>query len=430
MAMNIPECSYSLSAVVKSGAIAMMAMNDRSASVSMISPAAKTQSPAARLYFLLTTPGPILFAFLFLLDSFARSLLAAVMSLEAFRYFGSSSDVSLMAAVAGCSGVLANFALPAIIDLLRPRRTYLLAIALLTIASLLMLFGTVYSFALGWFLRQAAAAGLLTSLNIYIATYIKKRDLAVSEPIRTFMSASAWVMGPTVGVTLYADWPDAVFMSSAIFGAVLLVYFCWLKLEAPTGLVHLHPLTNIKRYFVQPRLRLAWILNFGRETWWVTLFTYAPIYIVTSGLPKERAGYLLSTCTGLLFLTLGLGWIGRKLGLRHFVCGGFLVTAAGTMLAAWFSDRPILACAALIGSALGAVSLDSVVVVTFLRAVRSWERPQMTMVFCIYRDAAGLLPPAFFALLLLYFPLPSVFVAASLFCLLCAGLSLFLPKGM
>lgn len=385
---------------------------------------------STRLATALTTPGPFLFAALFLLDSFARSLLAAVISLEALRYFGSSRDVSLMAAVAGCFGVLANFALPAVIDRLRPRRTYALAIALLTAASLLMLMGTVYSFSVGWFLRSAAAASLLTSLNIYIASFIKKKDLAISEPIRTFISASAWVVGPALGVRLYAEWPVAVFLSSAVFGAALLVYFLWLRLEAPSGLVHLHPVANIRRYFAQPRLRLAWILNFGRETWWVTLFTYGPIYIVKAGLPEARAGDLLSACTAMLFLTLGLGWIGRRFGLRRFVCGGFIVAGLGTLLAAWFSDRPILAAAALIGSALGAVSLDSVVVVTFLRAVRSWERPQMTMVFCIYRDAAGLLPPAFYALLLTFFPLPSVFIATSLFCLVCAGLSLFLPKGM
>ncbi len=385
---------------------------------------------AAQLRAALTTPGPILFAFLFLLDSFARSLLAAVIPLEALRYFGSSRDVSLMAAAAGCCGVLANFALPALIDRWRPRRTYAAAIALLTLASLLMLAGTVTSFAIGWFLRTAAAASLLTLLNIYIASFIRKKDLAISEPIRTFMSASAWVAGPTLGVRLYAEWPVAVFLSSAMFGAALLVYFLWLRLEAPTGLVHLHPLANIRRFAAQPRLRLAWILNFGRETWWVTLFTYGPIYIVTAGLPETRSGDLLSACTALLFLTLGLGWIGRRLGLRIFVCGGFLVAAAGTSLAAWYSDQPIVAAIALIVSALGAVSLDSVVVVTFLRAVRSWERPQMTMVFCIYRDAAGLLPPAFYALLLTFFPLPSVFVATSIFCLLCAGLSLLLPKGM
>jgi hypothetical protein len=378
----------------------------------------------------LTAPGPILFAVLFLLDSFARSLLAAVIPLEALRYFGSSRDVSLMAAAAGCFGVLANFALPALIHHFRPRRSYMIAVALLTLASLLMLFGTAFSFSAGWLLRTVAAASLLTLLNIYIVSFIRKKDLAISEPIRTFMSASAWVAGPTLGVRLYGEWPLAVFLSSAVFGVVLLAYFWWLRLEAPTGLVNLHPLKNIRRFAAQPRLRLAWILNFGRESWWVTLFIYGPIYIVTAGLPEARAGDLLSACTALLFLTLGLGWVGRKLGLRIFVCGGFLIAACGMGLAAWFSDRPVVVAVALIGSALGAVSLDSVVVVAFLRAVRSWERPQMTMVFCIYRDAAGLLPPAFFAVLLTFFPLPSVFVATSLFCLLCAGLSLFLPKSM
>ena len=40
----------------------------------------------------------------------------------------------------------------------------------------------------------------------------------------------------------------------------------------------LNPLRHIARYFRQPRLRLAWLLNFGREAWWVMFMSYAPVY--------------------------------------------------------------------------------------------------------------------------------------------------------
>ena len=37
-----------------------------------------------------------------------------------------------------------------------------------------------------------AAACLLNALNLYIMAYIRKRDMARSEPLRTFFSAFAW----------------------------------------------------------------------------------------------------------------------------------------------------------------------------------------------------------------------------------------------
>jgi len=137
-----------------------------------------------------------------------------------------------------------------------------------------------------------------------------------------------------------------------------------------------------------------------------------------------------ASCTALLFLTLGLGWLARKTGLRHFICGAFLIIGVALSVAGFTGGHPTLALAALLGSALGAVALDSVAAVTFLRAVRSWERPQMSTVFSIYRDAASVIPPAMFSILLTFFPLPSVFIATATLSFVCCLLALLLPRSM
>jgi hypothetical protein len=279
-------------------------------------------------------------------------------------------------------------------------------------------------------MRSVAAASLLTLLNLYIAAFIPKRQLASSEPLRTFISALAWVGGPWAGVRLYAIDPMLVFGISGATALVLLVFFLWLGLEAPTSLSSRNPLKNVRRYFSQPRLTLAWILNFGRETWWVTIFNYGPWYLEEAGFPKTAAGDLQSSCTVMLFLSLGLGWMARRIGLRRFMAGAYLVAATATIGAAVASGTPRLVWLALLGSAVGAVSLDSVAAVTFLRAVRPFERPQMSTVFSIYRDAASVVPPLFYSLLLSFLPLPAVFVAAGLFLMVCGLLSLKLPKSL
>jgi MFS family permease len=375
-------------------------------------------------------PGPGLMASLFLSDSLARALLAPVIPLEALRHFGTERNASLMVAMAGIMGVIATFAIPALVQRWRPRRVYLGAIALLVIAPAAMAADGLLGFSAGWFLRSISAASLLTLLNLYISAFIPKKRLASSEPLRTFVSGAAWVAGPWIGVRLYTIDPLLVFGISGGFALALFVFFLWLKLEAPIGISSRNPLKNLRRYFSQPRLALAWIINFGREMWWVMMFNYGPWYLEEQGFPKTAAGDLQSSCTAFLFLTLGLGWLARKTGLRRFICAAFLIIGVATAIAGFAGGSPVLAWAALLGSALGAVSLDSVAAVTFLRAVRSWERPQMSTVFSIYRDAASVIPPAFFSILLTLFPLPSVFIATAIFAFICSLLALLLPRSM
>ncbi|TDQ78503.1 putative MFS family arabinose efflux permease [Dongia mobilis] len=398
-----------------------------------VPPLAGPRSPVHRPWHApVTQPGPVLFATLFTVDSIARAIVAPVLPLEALRLLGSARDVSIMVTIVGIAGVVAALILPGIILRWRPRATYLLSIALLGIASLAMMTAHIAGFGLGWMLRAMAAAGLLGLLNIYIAAFIGKKALAKSEPLRTFFSATAWAGGPFLGIRLYEIDPALPFVVSAGTALLLFLYFRRLRLQAPVpGIAQRsNPVANIRRYFGQKRLTLAWILNFGRETWWVTLFTYAPIYLVQNGMPQVAAGNLLSACTAMLFVALVFGWLGRRIGLRRFIAGAFLWVSAATFGVVWFHDRPDIASALLIVSAVGAVSLDSVAVVTFLRAVRSFERPQMTMVFSIFRDAAALIPPAIFAVLLTFFPLWTVFLVNAGFALICAGLALKLPRRL
>src|SRR3954465_16041903 len=181
-------------------------------------------------------PGPGLIATLFLSDSIARALLAPVIPLEALRHFGSERNASLMVAMAGIMGVIATFAIPALVHRWRPRRVYLGAIALLIIAPAAMAVDGLLGFSAGWFLRSIAAASLLTLLNLYISAFIPKRQLVKSEPLRVFASGAAWVAGPWIGVRLYTIDPLLVFGISGGFALALFGFFLWLRLEAPTGI--------------------------------------------------------------------------------------------------------------------------------------------------------------------------------------------------
>jgi hypothetical protein len=96
-----------------------------------------------------------------------------------------------------------------------------------------------------------------------------------------------------------------------------------------------------------------------------------------------------------------------------------------------FDGPPLMGCILLVSSALGAITLDSVGMVTFLRAVRTRERAEMTMVFTLYRDLAALIPFLFFSVLLAFFDeLWIVYGTVSIGLLGAAWLSRHVPRGM
>jgi MFS family permease len=392
-------------------------------------------------------PGPVVFASLFALDSMARAILSTVIPLQAYAVLGSSRDVSLLFFAVGWVGIVATLFVPALVRRFRPRWVYTMAAALLVVAPLLLALANFAGLVAGIFLRAYAAACLLNLLNLYIMAYIRKRDLSRSEPLRTLFSAVAWSLGPMLGPYLYEDFsPNLAFGLSSALAVLHLGYFWWLRLEygpalAPNQTVNTNPFPHIRRFAAQPRLVLAWLLNFGRETWWVTFFVYTPIQMkemlpggVTIGgavLPGGFIGGLVVSCgTALLFTSPLMGWIARQVGLRRHMMVCFALGAAATAAAVFATSSPGLLAAALLAGAVGAVGLDAVCVVPYLRAVRARERPEMTMVFSLYRDSAGLAPMAVFALLLTFFDMPAVYTALALAMLACAVLSRWLPRSM
>ncbi len=401
-------------------------------------------------------PGAVVFATLFAVDSMARALLSTIIPLQAYQSLGNSErDVSILFFLVGWVGIAATLFIPVLIRRLRPRWVYTLAAILLVIAPGLLALGTFPGLVSGMLVRAFAAACLLNLINLYIMAYIRRQDLARSEPLRTFFSAFAWTVGPSLGGILYNDWsPNVAYGLSSIAAVLLLGYFWWLRLEygpalPPDQPASTNPFPHIRRFCRQPRLVLAWVLNFIRETWWVTFFIYGPILMVEAGRnidadvseSRKIGSYLVSCGTVLLFTTPLSGWLARRFGIRRHLIVGFLLCGVATLAAASIIAWPSVAAAlgvemrwlaagCLILAALGAVNLDSVITVPFLRAVRARERPEMTMVFSIYRDAAGLVPLAVFSVLLTFFGLSSVFFAVGFGLLASAWLSRWIPRGM
>ena len=109
---------------------------------------------------------------------------------------------------------------------------------------------------------------------------------------------------------------------------------------------------------------------------------------------------------------------------------GFASAGILTMAIALTSGLPWVGAALIVGAALGASLVDGGGNVPFLRAVRPFERAEMTTVFMTYRNASQFGPPGIYAFLLRSYELPAVFLAGGIMTLSMAALSGFIHRRM
>jgi len=382
-------------------------------------------------------PGAKVFATLFAVESCARALLSTVITIQALHLLGNARDVSLLFAVVGLTGLVASFSIPVLIRHHSRRWVYTLGALLLIGAALAFATVDVVGQVIGMLLRVYGTACLNIALSLYILQYIRRVELTVSESRRMQYSAIAWVAGPALGVYLYGHFSTIVpFAASGTMSVLLLVVFWSLRLGeqgaivAPAERPRRGPLRSIGRFVAQPRLRLAWSIVFTRSWWWVFFFVYTPVYAVQQGLGELAGAMVISAGNALLFLAPLFAGFAHRYGVRAVLRCGYLLCGAFTLLAAALFQTPAYAIAALVTATIGTVMLDSVGNVAFLAAVRPREREEMTTVFRTYLDAAELLPPALYALVLSFFDLRVIFLLQGLVMLSMIVLLAHLPMRL
>jgi MFS family permease len=239
-------------------------------------------------------------------------------------------------------------------------------------------------------------------------------------------------------VWLYTEFgPVAPYLWSGGWALALIVIFWFFRLSSSPAisagpLRPVKPVANIARFARQPRMRLAWLIAFGRSCYWNTFFIYVPILMVATGEGKLSGGLVVSAANALLLFAIPWGRLGRRIGVRPVVVLAFVAAAVLACLAGAVDGiYPWVAAFLLLAGIVFAVALDAVGSAPFLRSVHVYERPQMTAVYRTYLDMSELLPPLVYAVILGFTGLGGVFVALGLFCAFCAWFSWrHLPRSM
>ena len=175
---------------------------------------------------------------------------------------------------------------------------------------------------------------------------------------------------------------------------------------------------------------LGWFVAFGRSAWWAMFFVYPTLYLRNNNVDDSWSGAVTGAGNILLILTLPIGWLARRTGIRRPIVTAFLVAGVLTLLVPLTWHLVPLTAFLFLAGAMFVVTLDALGTIPFMRAVRSYERPQMTALFGTYVYFSDLLPGLAYLVLQGYFDLRSVFVACGLLTLAGGFVALKLPRSM
>ena len=384
-------------------------------------------------------PTALAFAILFTVELLARASVATVVSVQAYDILHSSQKVSQLFTAVGVVSLIGTLVVPLIIGRTARRFVYTFGALCLILAAASFATHTLLGQTVGMLIRVFGTACLNITLSLYILDHIKRHDLVRAEPLRLTFSTFSWAVGPALGIWLYTRygvWAPQAF--SVFCTLVLLVLFWYLRLsesqiiQPAGGRKPANPLRNIRRFVSQPRLRLAWLIAFGRSCFWSLFFIYSPLLMITSGLGKEAGGLLVSAGNAVLILAMTFGRLAVRYSLRRVIAYAFFAIALSTVTAGLCGiTYPYLAALMLLIASIGATAIDGVGGLPFMRAVRYHERAEMAGVYRTYVDIADLIPTFIYSLLLIYFPLGSVFVAMGSWALVCGLIAWrYLPRSM
>lgn len=383
-------------------------------------------------------PGIRVFALLYLLETFARASLATVVPIQAFDLIGSEQTVSFLYTGVALGAFAFSLVIPLLINALTRKWVYTLGALLLAGAAATLASGTVTGQVAGMLVRVMGTACLNVALSLYVLDHVRREDFVPYDSTRLTYATVGWTVAPYLGVWLYANagiW--APFALSAGSALLLLAVFWYLRLSATPIISRgpsrpATPIAFVGRFVDQPRLRLAWLIAFGRSSFWSTFFVYGPILMVATGQGQEAGGLIVSLGNVMLVTTLWWGRLSARTGVRRLVAFAFATSALFLFAAgAVGSTAPLVTAAILLAATVFVVPLDAVGGVPFYRAVHRGERAEMAAVYRSYMDFGELLPPLAYGVLLTFFGLGVVFVAMGSILLVCAVLSWrYLPRRL
>lgn len=257
----------------------------------------------------------------------------------------------------------------------------------------------------------------LTSFGLIIRDSSSKKSLSKNEGIRfTFINLS-YIIGPIIaGYVSEKFGISIIFLLAALFLFISLILIKTEKIVDNTKQRRSHKniIKNSIEFFTDKKRLLAYFIGGGVSFWWILIYLFIPLYMIRNGLSKVWVGYFLFLIPiPLIFLEYYFSKIAQKHGVKTLFKLGFLIPALISLVAYFISDIFILLTLLILAS-VGMAMLEPTTETYFFNISTKKDEQRFYGPYNTRIEVAGLIGKFLPALILLYFPLKSIFLFFSL----------------
>ena len=373
------------------------------------------------------TPSGLTLSTIYGLENASRATLGSLISIAGLEIFNSAKLMSVSIFISSLIALPIVLFAGNLINLFSRKYIFSFASVLIIIGSLLLSYSDIIPYTLGNILRMAGAGLTMICVSLYTMDFIPRKELAQVESRKILFAAMSWVLFPGIGTWLWVNiFKMAPFLLSSIIMTLLLLIFWWLRIKE-SELVkepnknHLNFLSNLKIYFYNPHMRVAYLIAVTRSASWVFFFTYGPIYFIEAGIAIEWVGFVMGSIISIFVFSSYFAKIGESFGIRRTIYYSFLISGISLGIIGLLPKPALIGIIFLVIATLGMDMLDIIGNLPFMRMVNPKQRTEMTTVYSTWREFSFAITPGFASLFLFFMKVQSLFIVMGLF-LISAGL--------
>ena len=267
----------------------------------------------------------------------------------------------------------------------------------------------------------------IISMGLFIREYSSINSIGRTEGQYFTILNIGFLIGPLLGGLLAsASSYNTVFIISAIL-KVILALILFMEPLKEREIVQKQKMRFLD-YIKNKQLLLLYVLNFGLVIWFITLYTFLPLYISENGFSEKTIGYLLSAAViPLILLEIPVGKFADKYGFKNYMFIGFLIMGL-LMLNTYFTSA-IATIIIIIIATSGAAFVEPLVEAYFFKQARKKENEEgLYPIYKTSTDLSQIIFPIIFSTVLLFSNFKTGFLIVGVFMLLFSLLSLKLTR--
>jgi MFS family permease len=320
-----------------------------------------------------------------------------------------------------------------LINLLTRKYVFTIGVFIALSGNLMFLLDTPITFVLANACRMAGGGLMFMCISLYTMDFTPRKLLARAESRKFLFAGISWLIFPFVGTWMWVNVDhQAPFLLSIMLISILIAIFWWLRISEaqnikPPKSGNLDFIKNVRRYFGNPHMRVAYLIAVARSSSWVVFFTYGPIYLRDAGISTQWIGLFMGGIMAVLLLSSRFAAIAQYIGIRKTILLSFFMAGISMITLGLLPEPTIWGLLLLLLASLGFDMLDIIGNIPFMRMVTPKVRVEMTSVFSTWREMSFVVTPGLSAFILIFTDISGLFLVLGIVLVIAGLLSRTMP---